>query len=71
VLWLLLTVVFEIVLGRLILGYYWSQICADYNLLQGGLIPIGFVLLVLAPFIAAKIRGVLPNRKQQKHIPNR
>ncbi|MGB5710346.1 MAG: hypothetical protein WBM44_05500 [Waterburya sp.] len=71
VLWLLLTVVFEIVLGRLILGYSWSQIGADYNLLQGGLMPIGLVLLVLAPFIAAKIRGVLPNRKQQKHIPNR
>ncbi|MGB5631368.1 MAG: hypothetical protein WBM86_01145, partial [Waterburya sp.] len=48
VLWLLLTVVFEIVLGRLILGYSWSQIGADYNLLQGGLMPIGLVLLVLA-----------------------
>jgi hypothetical protein len=65
-LWLLLTVVFEIVLGRLILGYSWSQIAADYNLLQGGLMPIGLVLLTLAPFIAAKIRGVLPDRKQQK-----
>jgi hypothetical protein len=64
-LWLLLTVVFEMVLGRLILGYSWSQIAADYNLLQGGLMPIGLVLLTLAPFISAKIRGVLPDRTQQ------
>jgi hypothetical protein len=65
VLWLLLTVVFEMVLGRLIFDYSWSQIAADYNLLQGGLMPIGLVLLTLAPFIAAKIRGVLPDRTQQ------
>jgi hypothetical protein len=62
VLWLLLTVGFEIVLGRLILDYSWEQIAADYNLRQGGLMPIGLVLLVLSPFIAAKIRGVLPDR---------
>lgn len=66
VLWLLLTVVFEIVLGRLIFGYSWSQIAADYNLLQGGLMPIGLLLVILAPFIAAKIRGVLPDKTQQK-----
>jgi hypothetical protein len=65
VLWLLLTVMFEIVLGRLILGYSWSQIAADYNLWQGGLMPIGLVLLILAPLIAAKIRGVLPDRTQE------
>lgn len=63
VLWMLLTVTFEMVLGRLILGYSWSQIAADYNLLQGGLMPIGLVLLIVAPSIAAKIRGVLPDRK--------
>jgi hypothetical protein len=60
--WLLLTVLFEIVLGRFTLGYSWEQIAADYNLLQGGLMPIGLVLLVLSPFIAAKIQGVLPER---------
>ncbi|HEY9832093.1 MAG TPA: hypothetical protein V6D26_16030 [Stenomitos sp.] len=59
VLWLLLTVVFEIVLGRFILAYSWEQIAADYNLLQGGLMPIGLVLLTLSPLIAGKIRGVL------------
>ena len=59
VLWLLLTVAFEIVLGRFIFAYSWEQIAADYNLLQGGLMPIGLVLLTLSPLIAGKIRGVV------------
>lgn len=58
-LWLLLTVAFDSALGRFILGYSWERIAADYNLLKGGLMPIGLVLLALAPLIAAKIRGVL------------
>ena len=60
--WLLLTVMFEIGLGRFVLAYSWEQIAADYNLLQGGLMPIGLVLLVLSPFIATKIRGILSER---------
>lgn len=59
VLWMSLTLAFEIALGRFILGYSWERIAADYNLLQGGLMPIGLVLLAIAPLIAAKIRGVL------------
>lgn len=64
VLWLLLTVVFEIVLGRFVFAYSWERIAADYNLLKGGLMPIGLVLLTLAPLIAAKIRGVLTDINQ-------
>ncbi len=62
--WLLLTVVFEIVLGRFIFAYSWERIAADYNLLKGGLMPIGLVLLTLSPLIGAKIRGVLLDEKQ-------
>ncbi|NJK63318.1 MAG: hypothetical protein HC921_12110 [Synechococcaceae cyanobacterium SM2_3_1] len=58
ILWLVLTVLFEIILGRLVLGYSWQQIAADYNLLESGLMPIGLVWLMLSPFIAAKIRRV-------------
>ncbi|MEA5625021.1 hypothetical protein [Nostoc sp. UHCC 0251] len=63
-LWLLLTVGFEISLGRFILGYSWERITADYNLLQGGLMSIGLVLFTLAPLIAAKIQGVLTDTNQ-------
>lgn len=58
VLWMLLTVVFEVGLGRFAFGYSWSQIATDYDLSQGRLMSIGLALLVLAPLIAAKIRGV-------------
>ncbi len=55
---MLLTVVFEVGLGRFGFGYSWAEIAADYNLLQGRLMPLGLVLLVLAPLIATKIRNV-------------
>ena len=64
VLWLLLTVAFEIVLGRFILGYSWEQIAVDYNVLQGGLMPFGMVWLTLSPLIATKIWDILPNKNQ-------
>lgn len=43
-LWLLLTVAFELSLGRA-LGSPWSQIAADYDLRRGGLMPIGLIIL--------------------------
>ena len=58
VLWLGLTVGFEILLGRL-LGLSWERIGSDYNLLHGGLMPIGLFVLTLSPFIAAKVRGTV------------
>ncbi|PPS40964.1 hypothetical protein [Chroococcidiopsis sp. TS-821] len=61
-LWLVLTLGFEICLGRFILGYSWSRIIADYNLIQGGLMPFGLVLVALAPLIATKLRRILPSR---------
>ena len=64
VLWLLLTVAFEIGLGRFILGYSWERIAADYNVLQGGLMPFGLVLVTLSPWIATKIRDSLLNQNQ-------
>jgi hypothetical protein len=45
VMWMLLTIGFEIALGRLILGYSWERIFSDYNLLKGGLMPLGLVIL--------------------------
>jgi hypothetical protein len=58
VLWMLLTVTFEVGLGHWAFGYSWAQIAADYNLFQGRLMGIGLVLLLFAPLIATKIRDV-------------
>lgn len=56
-LWAILTLAFEIGLGRLILGYSWERVLSDYNLSQGGLMAIGLVFLTFAPLIAAKLRN--------------
>ncbi|WP_449416249.1 hypothetical protein [Phormidium nigroviride] len=55
-LWAILTLAFEIGLGRWILGYSWERILADYNPLQGGLMAFGLVILTFAPLIATKLR---------------
>ncbi len=59
VLWVVLTVGFEMILGRVILGYSWTQIAADYNVLNGGLMPLGLVWLMLSPWIATTIREAI------------
>jgi hypothetical protein len=58
-LWLVLTLSFEFLLGRLILGYSWERIIAEYNLIKGGLMAIGLMALMVSPVIAARWRGII------------
>jgi hypothetical protein len=55
-LWLGMMLGFEIGFGRFVMGCSWERIGSDYNLLHGGLLPIGMLVLTVAPLIAAKIR---------------
>ena len=68
-LWLVLTVLFEVGLGRLAFNYSWERIFSDYDISQGSLMSIGLVLLTLAPILAAKLRGVWPNRVGNRGTP--
>lgn len=54
--WLVLTLAFEVLFGRLVMGASWERIASDYDLLQGGLMPMGLLLLFLSPLIARKLR---------------
>jgi hypothetical protein len=54
--WLVLTVAFELGVGRLF-GRSWQDLAADYQIWHGGLLPIGLAVLALAPLIAARVRG--------------
>ncbi len=56
-LWLALTLTFEILFGRFVVGASWERIAADYNVLEGGLLPFGMLVLLLSPLIAWKVRG--------------
>jgi hypothetical protein len=55
--WVVLTVAFEVGLGRM-MGYSWERLGSDYNMLEGGLLPIGFMIMATSPFIAARLRGM-------------
>jgi hypothetical protein len=55
-LWVILTITFEITLGRL-LGMPWPRILEDYNLAQGGLMPIGLLAMWATPWAVAKLRS--------------
>lgn len=55
VLWVILTLAFEIVLGRM-LGLDWARILSDYNLARGGLMLIGLAFMFMAPRLAWALR---------------
>jgi hypothetical protein len=59
--WLALTVAFELSLGRFSLGLSWERMTSDYDVPHGGLLPFGLVVLALSPLIAAKLRGFKNN----------
>ncbi|MEO7505827.1 MAG: hypothetical protein ABIZ95_01210 [Pyrinomonadaceae bacterium] len=55
-LWLALTLAFELSLGVLILGLSRERILSDYAIWHGGLMPVGLIVLVLSPLLAARMR---------------
>jgi hypothetical protein len=59
-LWLVLTLAFEVLFGRFVVGASWERLAADYNVLEGGLLPFGMIVLLLSPLIAGKLRRTLP-----------
>ena len=59
IVWLVLTLAFEIGFGRYVVHASWSRIASDYDLLRGGLLPIGLFVLTAAPLIAARFRHML------------
>ena len=58
IIWLTLTVAFEWLFGWLVMGQSFERMAADYNLLKGGLMPVGLIFLALSPLIAAKLRRI-------------
>lgn len=56
--WTVLTLLFEVGLGRA-LGFGWERIVADYDPSQGGFMLVGVGVLMLAPYWAARGRGMI------------
>ncbi len=55
-LWLVLMLAIEIDFGRFVMRYFWERIGSDDNLLRGGLLPLGMLVLMVAPLLATKVR---------------
>ncbi len=53
-LWVVLTLAFEISLGRAT-GAGWDRIFADYNPLRGGFMIFGLAFMFVSPLLAAKL----------------
>jgi hypothetical protein len=56
--WVVLTLAFEIGMGRFVLDYSWERVLSDFNLARGGLLSIGLLIMGLAPRITASFRRV-------------
>jgi hypothetical protein len=53
--WVLLTIVFEIVLGRAVLDLTWDRLLSDYDVARGGLMPFGLLLMLFAPLLVSLV----------------
>ena len=56
-LWVVLTIAFELALGRA-LGLSWQRIGADYNPAAGGYMLLGLAFMGCAPYWAARLRKI-------------
>lgn len=57
-LWVVLTILFEIGLGRLVLGLPWERITEGYNPARGGFLGFGLLFMAVSPLLAARFRGL-------------
>ena len=61
--WVALTVVYEFLLGRFAFHQTWADIASDFDLVHGRLLPIGLLLLLFSPLLAAWLRGRISPQK--------
>ena len=56
--WLVLTVAFEFLFGRLFLDRSWAELLDAYRFKGGNIWPIVLVCTLVAPWLAARLRGL-------------
>jgi hypothetical protein len=59
IVWLLFLLAFEVAVGRFVMRASWKRIASDFDLRRGGLLGIGMAVLLVAPYLAAQLRGML------------
>jgi hypothetical protein len=62
-LWVGLTLAFELSFGHYLMQRSWESIGAEYNLLHSGLMPIGLAIFGMSPWMALRLRRVREGRR--------
>ncbi len=57
-LWFVCMMVFELSVGRFAFGFTWRWLFNDFNLFKGRLLALGMAFLVIAPYVACRIRDL-------------
>jgi len=55
-LWVVLTVTFEFSFGHFVFRRSWQDLASDYDIVHGGMLAIGMVVLTLSPVVATRLR---------------
>lgn len=56
IVWVALTIIFELAFGRIVARASWERLCSDDDLRHGGLLPLGLAALGASPLLAARLR---------------
>ena len=59
-----LTLTFELGLGHFVFRPSWQELGVDFDLLHGGLLPFGLVVLTLSPLIATRLGKIKKPRER-------
>ena len=66
-LWLVLTLAFEIGLGRAT-GMSWDRIASDFDPRRGGLLAFGMLVILVAPRFVAQRRGLIQDGHRLQNV---
>ena len=55
--WVVLTIGYEVALGRFAFDRAWGEIATDFDVSRGRLLPLGLLFLFFSPLLAAWLRG--------------
>lgn len=66
--WLILTKIFELSLGRFVMNFSWEKIFEDYDISRGGLMAFGLLYMLFIPYLATKLRTRNFNKLKNEEV---